>query len=216
VGTVTTSRGLKLISRPVKGADLIEVRVDALLASGVDSEKILDALRIRKNAVLLTLRVPEEGGIYPWASEERKALFTALLPDVEAIDVELASVKELDSVLALAKRSKIGVILSAHSIHRPVTPATFKRWTASLIRMKPTIAKIAIHLGTRKDLIPLTKLLLEKPSQRWALMGLGPLGHLSRLILGSIGSALVYGYIDQPAAPGQSSLVELREELYQS
>jgi 3-dehydroquinate dehydratase-1 len=209
VGTLTTSRGLNLLAKPLPDADLVEVRLDALLAEGADLEKILDALHARKHPVLLTLRLPAEGGLYPWATGERAALYTALLPEVEAIDIELASAQELQSVLKLARRHRVAIILSAQSIVRPVSPATLQSWAHRLLRLKPTIAKIATHLNNRADLVRLATLLLTKPQQRWALMGMGPTGALSRVVLGALGSALVYGYLDRPAAPGQPSIKKL-------
>ncbi len=210
VGTVTTRRGLKLLTARIPEVDLIEVRLDALLAKGVDLENILDSLRRRKNPVLLTLRLPEEGGLYPWAIGERSALFTALLPDVDSIDVELAAIQELAPILALAKRSKTPVVLSAHSIHLPVALVTLKKWTAALRRARPEVAKIAVHVGDRADLAALARILLQDGRQKWAVMGLGPQGTLSRVVLGALGSTFLYGYLDAPAAPGQPSVKKLR------
>ena len=72
LGTVTTSSGLRYLSRKKLPADAIEVRVDALLAEKVPLENIEAALRKKKHPVLLTLRIPPEGGQVAWKVAERR------------------------------------------------------------------------------------------------------------------------------------------------
>src|SRR5437016_5920629 len=93
LGTVTTPAGLRCLARKKLPADAVEVRVDALLAEKVPVEEIEAALRKKKHPVLLTLRIPAEGGQRAWNVAERRKLFLRLLPLVEAIDVELATAK---------------------------------------------------------------------------------------------------------------------------
>jgi 3-dehydroquinate dehydratase-1 len=42
-------------------------------------------------------------------------------------------------------------------------------------------------------------------------MGVGPHAAQSRSVLAGLGSRLVYGYLDQPAAPGQPSAAAVRK-----
>lgn len=213
VGTVSTARGLSLLKSKKSLADIVEVRVDSLLAAQVDSEKILDALRARTVPALLTLRLPEEGGNYPWAVGERAALFTALMPDADAIDVEMVAAYELANVMILARKLKLCLVLSAHSISAAVPAATLQKWAGNLQRAQPDVAKISVRLNSSSDIKTLARIILDHSEQNWALMGLGSAAALSRIVLAGLGSALVYGYLDQPAAPGQPSVVELRKAL---
>src|SRR5271155_5321649 len=98
LGTVTTPSGLRYLARKSIPADAIEIRVDALLAEKVSAEKIEAALRTKKHPVLLTLRIPPEGGQIAWKVAERRELFLRLLPHVEAIDVELATARAMRPV----------------------------------------------------------------------------------------------------------------------
>ena len=77
LGTVTTAAGLRSLARKTIPADAIEVRVDALLSAKVPLEKIEAALQARKHPVLLTLRIPAEGGHMTWIVKERRATFAA-------------------------------------------------------------------------------------------------------------------------------------------
>ena len=49
------------------------------------------------------------------------------------------------------------------------------------------------------------------PIEPIAVMGLGPYAGQSRSVLTALGSRLVYGWLDKPAAPGQPSAAEVRK-----
>ncbi len=211
LGTVTAPAGLALLARKNVPADAIEVRVDALLAKNVAVETIEAALRKRKHPVLLTLRIPPEGGQLAWKVAERRALFLRLLPLVDAIDVELATARAMERVIAAAKGASKAVILSAHSIEKPATPAQFARWIAQGTELAPTILKIAARIKSWHDLQRLAAVLVNAPDRAIAAMGLGPYAAQSRAVLVALGSRLVYGYLDEPAAPGQPSAAEVKK-----
>jgi 3-dehydroquinate dehydratase-1 len=52
---------------------------------------------------------------------------------------------------------------------------------------------------------------VNHPEWPLAVMGLGPYAAQSRSVLTALGSRLVYGYLDQAAAPGQPSAAEVRK-----
>ncbi len=209
VGTVTTATGLRLLARPKLPADVVEVRVDALFAAAVPVARIEAALEKRRHPVLLTLRIPPEGGRRGWTPAERRALFLRLLPRVEAIDVELATAGPLAPVIAEARRLKKTLVLSAHAIERPASPAKMARWIGRFVHEPRTILKIAARIESWRDLQRLAAVLVNHPEWPVAVMGLGPYAAQSRSVLAALGSRLVYGYLDEPAAPGQPSAAEV-------
>jgi 3-dehydroquinate dehydratase-1 len=209
IGTVMTARGLKLLARG-NPADAVEVRVDALLAESVTVEAIEAALKNRRRPVLLTLRIPAEGGHRPWKPAERRALFLRLLPEVEAIDLELATVARLGPVAEAARRMGKTLVLSAHAIERPATAARMARWVGQFEAYPGAILKVAGRIRSWRDLQRLATLLVDHPKWRVAVMGVGPYAAQSRSALAALGSRLVYGYLDRPAAPGQPSAGEVR------
>jgi 3-dehydroquinate dehydratase-1 len=211
LGTVTTAAGLRLLARKSVPADAVEVRVDALLAEKVPVELIEAALRAKKHPVLLTLRIPPEGGQLAWKVKERRELFLRLLPLVEAIDVELATAGAMAAVIDEARRMGKTVVLSAHAIAKPATVAQFTRWTGAFTPLPATILKVAARIQSWRDLQQLAALLVNHPEWPLAVMGLGPYAAQSRSVLTALGSRLVYGYLDQPAAPGQPSAAEVRK-----
>jgi 3-dehydroquinate dehydratase-1 len=211
LGTVTTASGLRCLARKKLPADAVEVRVDALLAEKVPVEAIEAALRKKRHPVLLTLRIPAEGGQRAWKVAERRELFLRLLPHVEAIDVELATANAMRAVIDEARRTGKTVVLSAHAIEKPATPAQVARWVGQFDPLPSTILKIAARIQSWRDLQQLAALLVNHPDWPLAVMGLGPYAGQSRAVLTALGSRLIYGYLDQPAAPGQPSAAEARK-----
>lgn len=209
IGSVTTLSGLRNLARKKLSAHAIEVRVDALLAKKVPVETIEAALKQRKHPVLLTLRIPVEGGYRPWKVAERRELFLRLLPHVEAIDVELATASAMSLVVAEARRKGKTVVFSAHSIKKPASPAQIASWVGQFDSHPWTILKVAAQIKSWRDMQQLAAILLNHPDWAVAVMGLGPYAGQSRSVLTALGSRLVYGYLDEPAAPGQPSAAEV-------
>jgi 3-dehydroquinate dehydratase-1 len=209
IGSVTTAAGLRLLARAKLPVDAVEVRVDALLAENVGPDQIEAALQKRRHPVLLTLRIPPEGGHVTWKLKQRRELFLRLLPQVEAIDVELATAAALEPVLAEARRLGRIVVLSAHALRRPATPAQMAKWVAQFEGKPDTILKVAAFIKSWRDLQQLAALLVNHPEWPVAVMGLGPAAAQSRAVLAALGSRLVYGYLDRAAAPGQPSAADV-------
>jgi 3-dehydroquinate dehydratase-1 len=210
LGTVITRAGLRLLAKKT-AADAVEVRADALLADGASADEIETALRKRKQPVLLTLRIPAEGGQRPWKIAERRELYLRLLPLVEAIDLELVTADTMRPVIDEAQRLKKTLVLSAHAIAKPATEKDFARWTAQFEPRPKTILKIAARIQSWHDLQHLAALLVNHREWPIAAMGLGPYASQSRSVLTALGSRLVYGYLDKPAAPGQPSASDVRQ-----
>jgi len=210
LGSVITRAGLRLLAKKT-AADAVEVRADALLADGATPDEIETALRKRKQPVLLTLRIPAEGGQRPWKIAERRALYLRLLPFVEAIDIELATAAAMQLVIDVARHMDKTVVLSAHAIAKAAPEKQFARWTAQFEPRPRTILKIAARIQSWHDLQHLAALLVNHRDWPIAVMGLGPYAAQSRSVLTALGSRLVYGYLDQPAAPGQPSAAAVRQ-----
>jgi 3-dehydroquinate dehydratase-1 len=211
IGTVMSAAGLGLLDRAKAAADAVEVRVDALLAAKIGVETIEEGLEKRRHPVLLTLRIPAEGGRMTWPVKLRRELFLRLLPAVEAIDVELATAAAMAPVIAEARRTGKTVVLSAHAIERPAPAAQMTRWVERYVHEPRTILKIAARIQSWRDLQQLAAVLVNHPDWSVAVMGLGPYAAQSRSVLAALGSRLVYGYLDEAAAPGQPSAAEVRK-----
>lgn len=213
VGTITTPRGLRLLNRVKLPAQILEVRVDELLACGLSAQEIEVALLKRAHPALITLRTREEGGAYSWRGNKRAETFLKLLPHCELIDVELAQVKPMRAVLKAAHATGKSVVLSSHSLDEPLGVTKLKSLVAAFAKHPASCYKIAARVHDQDDIQRLASLLFHHQDHPWAVMGVGSLASYTRLIFAVLGSRLAYGYMDSPAAPGQPSVAKLRSLL---
>lgn len=203
VGTISTEEGLRNLAHPPAGIDLAEVRLDLLLAKGVEPEKIMEAMSKKEIPVLLTLRTREEGGAFNWRSRQRVLFFLGFLPFADSVDLELTNLPRLGRVLRAVRRSKRDLVLSSHSLKRKLTPLRLKRLLSQFKKTRAHVYKIVGLARRPRDLRALAEPLLTFPHMRLAILASGPLATASRLSLPGLGSRLVYVHLDEPAAPGQ-------------
>ncbi len=117
----------------------------------------------------------------------------------------------MQPVIDEARRTGKTLVLSAHAIKKPATPTQIARWVGQFDPQPTTILKIAAQIKSWRDLQQLAALLVNHPDWPIAVMGLGPYAAQSRSVLTALGSRLVYGYLDQPAAPGQPSAADVHK-----
>jgi len=203
VGTISTEEGLQHLKNPPAGIDLAEIRLDLLLAKGVEPEKILQEMAKKEIPILLTLRTREEGGSFNWRSRQRVLFFLAFLPFADAVDLELTNLPRLGRVLRAVRRAKRDLVLSSHSLKRKLTPLRLKRLLAEFKKTRAAVYKIVGLARRSRDLRTLAEPLLTLPHMRLAIQASGPLATASRLSLPALGSRLLYVHLDEPAAPGQ-------------
>lgn len=180
--------------------DLVELRVDALPAS-LGVEDIL-AHPVRK-PVLVTIRHEDEGGLRHIPEGQRRDLAGQLLPFAAALDWETAKLEGAADVVKAAHEQGVCVIASAHDFDRtPQWQPMFAR-TNEARDLGADIVKFAFRLNSGEDLLSGVRL-LRASRIPLAVMGMGPLGPVSRLLYAQYGSRLVYGYLGgTPTAPGQ-------------
>jgi 3-dehydroquinate dehydratase-1 len=136
-----------------------------------------------------------------------------LLDLATLIDIELRSVMDMRSLLPQARSRGVGVVGSFHDFQ--ATPGD--EILSGAIEMAQTAGldavKLATYLNGPDDLMRLMKLLSGHRRLPTSLMGMGPLGRLSRLALAKLGSLLNYGFLGDSNAPGQWPAARLKELL---
>ena len=211
VGTIHSKGALRSALRLKDGAvDILELRVDAFAQ---EAELLLKAIPKLPAPLLLTVRHPKEGAMASLNLRERRDLFGQFLPLCEWVDVELRSIELLAGVVSRAKAMGVRVIVSDH--HFSGTPASgvLLRRLKLAQQVEPDVFKVAAVAKTPRDLARLLDFLVGGPRNRMAVMGRGPLGQLSRLLLGSCGSVLNYGYLHEALVPGQWEAADLKRRL---
>src|ERR1700746_118750 len=210
VGGVIASRAdLERALRMRRPPDLFELRLDYLADITGRVEKVLPKLN---TPLIITARHPHEGGASKLRLRQRRDLLAQFINHAQHIDVELRSAPALRSLLTLAKKKNIRRIISFHSFKS--TPSA--RILAVKARAARSYGADIFKVATRTDTpMELGRLLEFMRSNRLdlavAVMGIGKLGAISRVLLARAGSVLIYGSVGAMSAiEGQLSLEQLR------
>ena len=217
VGTIHSLGALDCALGLLPGqVDVLELRVDAFACSPAHLDALRAAVPSLRAPLLLTVRHPEEGGACALSAESRKALFRQFLPFVQWADFEVRSLKSLKEEIAEAKALGVRLVVSDHHFKGTPSLITLNRRLALARSVSPSVVKVAATLRSPLELERLLTFLnrsgRHRPGQL-SVMGMGAYGQVSRLVLGRCGSALNYGYLDQPQVPGQWQAVVLKQRL---
>ena len=210
VATAHTEQGLRQARRLGSGAvGFVELRLDVLAKNPDLVKRALSAI---KTPILITARHPAEGGLGRLSAACRRDLLSEFLLRADAIDVELRSAGTMSGLFEEARRRRVTRIVSFHDFHRTPSLRRLREVLRRSIGAGADIVKIATHLRGPGDLA--VQLILQSTAKvPLATMGMGPLGKVSRLVLGAGGSCLNYGYLDKPQVAGQWPALELVRRL---
>lgn len=190
--------------------DFFELRLDALR----DCLDEIDAALPRLHApLILTARHPAEGGRGALAVTARRRLLRRFSCRAAFLDIELRSVRPMQRLIAEARRRQTGLIISVHDLRGTPPAARLRVQFQRALAWRPDIFKIATRTGTMAQLERLLAFFADNvPALPIAAMGIGKFGAESRRRFARLGSALAYGALGRPTAPGQPSLSELRRD----
>jgi len=209
VGVIASRADLERALRMRRPPDLFEVRLDHLAGITDQVEKVLPKLH---TPLIITARHPHEGGARKLRLRRRRVLLAQFLNHAQHIDVELRSVPAMRSLLTLAKKKNIRRIISFHSFKS--TPSA--RILAAKAHAARSYGADIFKVATRTDTPVELGCLLDFITNRCvniplAVMGIGKLGAISRVLLAHAGSALIYASVGTATdVEGQLSLEQLR------
>lgn len=208
---VDIARHAELVGRY---ADIIELRIDRFARhEAASTTAVCVAARACGRPLIATIRSAAEGGAVELSDAQRLALFDAILPHVDAVDIELrASI--CGPVVAMAHRHGKLAIVSHHDFRRTASNAELAGFADGAAAVDADIIKLAAHATCGKDVDRLLDLLLEYRARGAVIIAMGPHGVASRVFFPLVGSLITYGFVGQPGAPGQLSLEELHAELF--
>jgi 3-dehydroquinate dehydratase/shikimate dehydrogenase len=183
------------------GADWIELRLDAWPA-GADLGPVLAAA---PRPVLVTCRLPRDGGSFPGTAAERLGLLrAALAAGARGIDLE-----DWEEWVPAPRPPR--VIRSLHARAGP--PADLARSRDALLARGADIAKIAVRVADLADAGPLLRLVADTDQRRapTVAFALDEIGAPTRVLAACLGAPLVYACVaaGEETAPGQPTAAEL-------
>ena len=195
--TAGTTAGLRAARDAVRGADLVELRLDGVADPDVDG-----ALAGRSGPVVVTCRPVWEGGRFDGAEEERRRILLRAF-DLGADWVDLEWRGGFGPLVA--ERRGRNVVLSMHDFE--ATPADVESRYREMRATGAEVVKIAAYSRSAADVVRLHRLGRAARGESAVLVGMGPIGVPTRLLPVQFGSA--WTYAGNGAAPGQVPLSDM-------
>ncbi|WP_433614277.1 type I 3-dehydroquinate dehydratase [Dactylosporangium sp. CA-139114] len=185
------------------GVDLAELRIDwNRSAEPADVLAAIEPFRAAGLRILATIRSRAEGG--RWAHDEgaRLRLFEAILPAVDAVDVELSAGGILPGVVAAARAAARPVVVSYHDFDKTPGEEVLAGTVEAAKAAGADVVKISTMAHGPEDLRRLAGLLVRYDSL--IVIGMGAEGSATRVLFPVLGSRVTYSADgDRPSAPGQ-------------
>jgi len=184
------------------GADLVEVRLDHL--KGLTPAKVKEVRHAVRGPAIATLRSVGEGGKSKLGKRAREELLLRIAEmGFEYLDLELS--RDSSVLEAIQEEDwRPRTIVSKHFM-KPVSRSTVQSAFRSAVEAGD-IAKVAMTCDNASEAVMLAQigLGLSKRRKRFAVVGMGAQGQLTRACAHAIGSELVYAsHPGKAAAPGQ-------------
>ncbi|MEM1083473.1 MAG: type I 3-dehydroquinate dehydratase [Verrucomicrobiota bacterium] len=197
-----------------ESCDLIEIRIDLLGGSGAGADHTLWQ-RFADIPLLFTARRGSEGGAGDLDAETRCELLRQVLPDSSLIDIEIASIPEMETLIGELAEAGIPWIGSCHDFDATPGLDLLAANRMAAANAGAAAFKAAFELGWDSGRLgELASFLSQSGELPTALMGMGPLAPVSRVLFAQLGSVLNYGYLGStPTAPGQWSARQLKEAI---
>ena len=209
VGVIASCDDLEQALRMRRPPDLFELRLDRLAGIVGRVETKLPKLRA---PLIITARHPNEGGSGRLSLRQRRALLSRFLTHADYLDVELRSTRALQALLAIAKTKNVRRIISFHDFKSTPSARLLVAKAHNAKALRADIFKVATRTDTPTELGRLLEFITKNHvNVRLAVMGIGRLGAISRVLLARAGSILIYAALG-PATDveGQLSLEQIR------
>ena len=189
------------------GVDLAELRIDWYGSVEPDHvRRAVEAFRAAGVATLATIRSKAEGGYWPLDDAARRRLFEAVLPSVDAVDVELSSAEILPGVIAAARAADRPVIVSYHDFDATPPEPALQATVDAALAAGADLVKLSTMAHGPADLRALAALLLRHDNL--IAIGMGAQGAGTRVFFPLLGSRITYSALGGRPAPGQLPFAE--------
>jgi 3-dehydroquinate dehydratase-1 len=209
VGVIASRADLDRALRMRRPPDFFELRLDCLAGA---ADQLQDALPRLRAPLIITARHPHEGGARQLSTRQRRDLLARFLNYADYLDIELRSASALRRLLAIAETKKVRRIISFHDFKSTPSARVLAAKGRAARAHRADIFKVATHTDTPMELGRLLNFMTNnRVDLPLAVMGIGKLGAISRVVLARAGSALVYASLSAANdIEGQLSLEQLR------
>ena len=191
-------------------ADVIEWRADYL-----DKNDILQVApaifeKFAGREIVFTLRTREQGGEIELSGEE----YVAIIHDInniyhpDYVDFEyFGHQAEFNQMMDYSN-----LCLSYHNFQE--TPENMMEILSELTSLAPKVVKVSVMAHNEQDVLDLMNYTrgfkILNPEQEYVTISMGKVGKISRLAADLTGSSWSFASVEQPSAPGQVSLANMK------
>ncbi len=190
----------------IRGADLIELRIDGMKNPTPDLVKeIIEEINF---PTIATNRIESEGGFFKGSEEERIEILKEAAKKADYVDIELQSNKE-DIKEITSKKAKS--IISYHNFNK--TPELDE--LLKIIDMEKElgdIAKVALMPNSLED--TLTVLTLLSYCEDTIAISMGDIGSYTRVIASKFNAPITFAVTSDTTAPGQIDIETMKLLLH--
>jgi 3-dehydroquinate dehydratase I len=187
--------------------DVAELRIDRY--SSAEVEHVVDVVRrFAALPTIATIRTKDQGGGWDGTESERFRLFEAVLPYVDAIDIELTATEIRSELVTAAHASGTGVIISHHDFERTPASATLEDLIGEAKGLGADLVKIAVTAQSSSDVRTLAALTLDNAPLGLIVIAMGTHGVVSRVLFPTLGSRITYAGSALPLVSGQLTFDE--------
>ncbi len=209
-GVVSSEDDLK--EELIGPADLLELRID--MFERIELSFILDmVLKARSfdKPLLATVRASSEGGMKEIGDTLRAEIINELIPNVDAIDLEIASSGLISRFKPILEDKGKLLIGSYHNFNETPEDKVLEEIFLRAKELHSDVVKIATKTNTEEDLLRLMELTFRHRKEGIITVSMGDtLASIGRLLLCVSGSLITYGTLTKGSAPGQMSVTTLR------
>jgi 3-dehydroquinate dehydratase-1 len=191
-------------------ADVVEIRLD--LWGNFFREDMVERMARFKDKIGLPMLVSFRGG-HPFPNWWQPVHWRALA-HAAAIDVEWNPKYPWREIVKNVKKYNLALIISHHDYKATPKDKALIKIARAAYGKKADIVKIATRVEKNEDIRTLLSVIQKfAPKRLMTVMGMGPLGALSRITAPLFNACLLYGFIGTPTASGQMPYRDLQERV---
>jgi 3-dehydroquinate dehydratase type I len=202
-----------------KGADLIEIRLDYLTEPlSINLLKRLAKIKFETGLPeILTFRPTWDGGKFDSYEERRlDILEDGVNLGFDYIDLELKTdQKKRDRLLKIAKEAGVTTVVSYHNYKQTPTWKDIFNKMKEIEKTGCDIIKVVYNTESLPDALNVLKAgsAAKNLSYRFTVMGLGPFGHVTRILAPIIGCEWIYAALEEgkEVVEGQIDIKTLKD-----
>lgn len=195
-----------------EGVDILEVRIDQF-SGKLTAQSMVNEVKILKRhemPLIGTVRADSEGGKAEISDALREEFYEAILPIVDAIDIDI-SAPILESVVLSARKNNNTVILSHHDFSNIPSDLQLREIVKKAVSLGADIVKIATFAKNESDVLRLLHFTADHQEKNLVTIAMGNIGSLSRLLFPLAGSLMTYTSVN--LSDGQVPPQRLIEDL---